>query len=98
MVVPLDDRILCDISLECIRPPKKLASDIHEFDSMRDDDVNQNLKWLADAIDRLLQRERMLSARALQTKRIQSGASLTTDQSNSKSNAAPAQDKEQRKG
>ena len=97
MVVPLDDRILCDIFLERIRPSKKLASDIHEFDSMRDDDTNKNLKWLTDSIDRLLQRERMLSARALQTKRIQSGASLTTEQSNANSNAAPAQDKDKGK-
>ena len=76
MVVPLDDRILRDIFLERIRPSKKLASDIHEFDRMRDDDANKNPKWLTGSIDRLLQRERMLSARALQTKRIQSGASL----------------------
>ena len=98
MVIPLDDRILCDIFLERIRPSKKLASDIHEFDRMRDADANKNLKWLTDSIDRLLQRERMLSARALQTKRIQSGASLTTDQSHSNSNAAPAQSKDKGKG
>ena len=98
MVIPLDDRILCDIFLERIRPSKKFASDIHEFDRMRDDDANKKLKWLTDSIDRLLQRERMLSARALQTKRIQSGASLTTDQSHSNSNAAPAQSKDKGKG
>ena len=98
MVIPLDDRILCDIFLERIRPSKKLASDIHDFDRMRDDDANTKLKWLTDSIDRLLQRERMLSARALQTKRIQSGASLTTDQSHSNSNAAPAQSKDKGKG
>ena len=84
--------------LERIRPSKKLASDIHEFDRMRDDDANTDLKWLTDSTDRLLQQERMLSARALQTKRIQSGASLTTDQSNNNSNVAPAQDKEKKKG
>ena len=98
MIVPLDDRILCDIFLERIRPSKKLASDIHEFDRMRDDDANKNLRRLTDSIDRLLQRERMLSARALQTKRIQSGASLTTDQSHGNSNAAPAQGKDKGKG
>ena len=98
MVVPLDNRILCHIFLERIRPSKKLASDVHEFDRMRDDDTYKNLKWLTDSIDRLLQRERMLSARALQTKRIQSGASLTTEQSNANSNAAPAQDKDKGKG
>ena len=65
---------------------------------MRDDDPNKNLKWLTDSIDRLLQRERMLSARALQTKRIQTGASLTTEQSNANSNAALAQDKGKGKG
>ena len=40
----------------------------------------------------------MLSASALQTKRIQSGASLTTDQSHGNSNAAPANDKGKGKG
>ena len=98
MTVPLDDSILCDIFLERIRPSKKLASDIHEFDRMRDDDANKNLRWLTDSIDRLLQRERMLSARALRTKRIQSGASLTTDQSHGNSNAAPAHGKDKGKG
>ena len=98
MVVPLDNRILCHIFLERIRPSKKLASDVHEFDRMRDDDTYKNLKWLTDSIDRLLQRERMLSARTLQTKRIQSGASLTTEQSNANSNVAHAQDKDKGKG
>ena len=98
MVVPLDNCILCDIFLERIGPSKKLASAIHEFDRTRDGDTNKNLKWLTDSIDRLLQREQMLSARALQTKRIQSGASLTTEQSNANSNAAPAQDKDKGKG
>ena len=84
--------------LERIRPSKKLASDIHEFDRMRGDDPSNNLKWLTDSIDRLLQRERMLSARALQTKRIQTGASLTTEQSHANSDAAPAQDKGKGKG
>ena len=97
MLIPLDDRILCDIFLEHRRPSKKLQSDIYEFDRMREDDPQKNLKWLTDFTDRLLQRERMLSARALQTKRIQSGASLTTDNS-ANSTAAPAQDKEKGKG
>ena len=56
VVVPLDSRILCDIFLERIRPSKKLASGIHEFDRMRYDDPNKNPKWLTDFIDRLLQR------------------------------------------
>ena len=57
MVVPLDNRILCDIFLERIRPSKKLASDIHEFDRTRGDDTNNKMRWLTDYIDRLLQRE-----------------------------------------
>ena len=97
MLIPRDDRILCDIFLERIRPPQKLQLGMHEFDRMRDDDPQKNLRWLTDSTDRLLQRERMLNARALQTKRIQSGASLTTDNSAS-SSAAPAQDKDKGKG
>ena len=60
-----------------IKPSNKLQSDIHEFDRLAEDDPRKNRKWLTDSIDWLLQRERMLGARALQTKRIQSGASLT---------------------
>ena len=32
MLIPLDDRVLCDICLERIRPSKKLQLDTHEFD------------------------------------------------------------------
>ena len=70
MLVPLDERILCDIFWKEIRPSQKLQADINEFDRMREDDSRKNLRWLIDAIDRLLQRERVLEARVLQTKRI----------------------------
>ena len=65
--------------------------------TMREDDPQNNLKWLTESIDRLLQRERVLSARALQTKRIQSGASLTNDNS-ANSSVALAQDEDKGKG
>ena len=84
---------VCFIFLECIRPAKKLQSGSHAVDRMRDDDSQQNQTWLTDSVDRLLQGVRMLNARALQTKRIQSGALLTNDNSAS-SSAALAQDKE----
>jgi hypothetical protein len=79
VMIPFDDRILRDIFMERIRTSKKLQADIHEFDRMRDDGAKNNLKWLTDSMYRMLQRERRLDARALQTKRIQSGASLTID-------------------
>ena len=97
MLIPLDDIILCDIFLERIRPSKKLQSDIHEFNRTRDDDPQKNLWWLTNSIDRLLQKGRMLNARALQTKPIQPGAPLTNDNSAS-SSAVPAQDKDKGKG
>ncbi|MFM7987998.1 MAG: hypothetical protein ACKPKO_52660 [Candidatus Fonsibacter sp.] len=81
MAAPLNERILCDISMDRIRPSNQLQADIHEFDRMRDDDPRQTLRWLTGSIHRLLQRERMLSASALQTKRIQSGVSSTADDS-----------------
>ena len=80
-----------------IRPSQKLQADINEFDRMREDDSRKNLRWLIDAIDRLLQRERMLEARVLQTKRIQSGAVLTND-SNVASVVAPAPEQGTGKG
>ena len=76
-----------------------MQSDIRELDRLREDDPNNYLRWLADSIDRWLQRQRMLNARAMQTKRIQSGASLTTDNSASFSVAlAQGKDKGQGKG
>ena len=77
--MPLDEIILGDIFLERVRPSKKLQADVNEFDRMREDDLRKNLRWLTDAIDRLLQRERILEARVLQTKRIQWGTFLTND-------------------
>jgi len=44
MAIPLDDRILCDIFLERIRPSKKLASDIHEFDCARACSVQEHYR------------------------------------------------------
>ena len=92
MTVPLVERMFLDILLERITPSKQLQSDMHELDSMREDDPKNNMRWLTDAMDRLLQREHMLNARVLQTKRIQSGASLANDNSAS-SSVALAQDK-----
>ena len=54
MIVPSDDRILCDIFFERIRPSMKLQSDIHEFDHAREDDPQKSLQWLPYSIDRLL--------------------------------------------
>ena len=92
MVTLLAASILCDIFLDRIRPSKKLQADINEFDRMREDDArNKNIRWLTDSIGRLLQRERMLNARALQTKRTQSEMSLTG--ATTALLAAPAPDK-----
>ena len=64
MVVPMDERIVRDIFLERIWPSKKQQPDINECERMREDDSRNNIRWLTDSIDRLLQRERMLSARS----------------------------------
>ena len=79
LVTPLADSILCDKLLDRIRPSKKLQADINEFVRFREYDPRKSIRWLTDSIDRLLQRERMLNARALQSNIIQSGVSLTGD-------------------
>ena len=45
---------------------------------MREDGPHNNIRWLTDSIGRLLQREMMLNARALQTNRIQFIERVTT--------------------
>ena len=55
MVVPLDDRIIRDISFYRIIPSNKLQAEILEFDRMRDDDPRRNLRWILGDIDRFFQ-------------------------------------------
>ena len=92
----MDERILCDIFLDRFRPQRTFQVDIHAFDRMREYDSRNNLKWLTESIYRLLYRERMLHARGLQTKTIQSGASLAT--ATSATVVAREQDKNKGKG
>ena len=51
--------------------------EVHEFDRMRDDGHREHVRLVTYSRDGLLQREGMVNARELQTKRIRSGASLT---------------------
>ena len=59
MVTQLADSILCDIVMDRIRPCKKLQTGLIEFDKMREDDPRNNIRWLVESIDRLMQRDRL---------------------------------------
>ena len=64
----------CNAVAYWIRPSKQLPADINEVDRVREDDERNNLNLLVYAISRWMQRERLVTARALQQQRVASGA------------------------
>ena len=62
--------------LKLFPPSKTLASNIAEIDRMLEDDERTHLRLLTHAIDRLIQRERTVTACTLQQQRIASGSNV----------------------
>ena len=59
--------------LNIFRPSKKLAPDIHEFDRFRLDAPERTLRFLTDAVERVVSRERMETQRKKQSEQIARG-------------------------
>jgi len=91
VAVIVDQRTLIAAFLSRIRPAKKLAADVYEFDRYRDDDPQRMLKWLTESVERVIARERMLKAREEQKRLLAKPGAALND-------AAPGEAKGKGKG
>jgi len=71
LITKMPEEVLITAFLERIRNSKQLlAPDVHEFDRWELDDPRRTLKWLTDAVERVLSRQRMADARKVQKERM----------------------------